>query len=143
MPDSEHLPKGPLYPSPPLSKSSVDSVESLRALEISEGPENSFEAPRRAGRSYSLSGFQFEQDLLPLSLSESIQSGGGQVVKNVGVVKGAYQFSLHRLAGSGAYNCKGMALIIGLQSMYTLDYTALLFANSSQQSGPAYFLHQE
>ncbi|THH16345.1 hypothetical protein EW146_g4269 [Bondarzewia mesenterica] len=57
------------YPSPPHSRSSNDSDESLRALEFSEGLDPTAR-PRRE-RSYSLSGFGFERDLLPLSASLS------------------------------------------------------------------------
>jgi hypothetical protein len=88
---SSHPGQQVLYPSPPLSRGSEDSNTSLRALELSESPEGIDERStrrNRTSRSYSLSGFQFEHDLLPLSLSESIQSGGQQVSKNVGIFKG-------------------------------------------------------
>lgn len=60
-------------PSPPLSLRSNDSDDSLRALELSDGPV----APRNLrGRSYSLSGFDFQHDLLPLSTSVSAADEG-------------------------------------------------------------------
>ncbi|KAF8910960.1 L-methionine transporter [Gymnopilus junonius] len=51
-------------PSPPHSN---DSDDSLRALELSDGPAESSHG--RRGRSYSVSGFDFQHDLLPLSAS--------------------------------------------------------------------------
>ncbi|EIM90040.1 L-methionine transporter [Stereum hirsutum FP-91666 SS1] len=56
-------------PSPPLSRSSNDSEEELRALEMSEGLAES--GQRGRGRSYSMSGFAFEDGLLPLTASEA------------------------------------------------------------------------
>ena len=57
------------YPSPPHSRSSYESDDSLRALELSEGLAPNTH-PRRE-RSYSIAGFGFERDLLPLSASVS------------------------------------------------------------------------
>ncbi|KAJ7905540.1 L-methionine transporter [Mycena olivaceomarginata] len=84
------------YPSPPLSRHSHDSDDSLRALEISDGP---LEQPTRfgRGRSYSVSGFEF--DLLPLSASVAdpeIIQGENAGEKSIGLVN-------------------GIALIVGLQ----------------------------
>ena len=78
-------------PSPPLSHHSNDSDDSLRALELSDGPI----APRNArGRSYSLSGFDFQQDLLPLAASVSATDDGrAEVVgggKDVSLLHGMY-----------------------------------------------------
>lgn len=57
-------------PSPPLSRSSHDSEEELRALEMSEGLAETGQR-RHRGRSYSMSGFAFEDGLLPLTASEA------------------------------------------------------------------------
>jgi hypothetical protein len=84
MTGNEHELKDVTYPSPPLSRSSLDSNESLRALEVTDG----LGSGRRPTRSYSVSGFQFEDDLLPLTLSEAAQPGREQVPKNVGIIKG-------------------------------------------------------
>lgn len=77
------------YPSPPTSlRGSRDSDDSLRALELSEGP---IEAPRRP-RAHSVSGFNFQSDLIPLSASVSDSDptvGVEQGEKNIGLIKGA------------------------------------------------------
>lgn len=70
---------------------SQDSDESLRALEISDGPLLA-EAPRTGrGRSYSVSGFDFQNDLLPLSasLSEPESVSAESKEKHIGLVNGA------------------------------------------------------
>lgn len=63
-----------------------NSDDSLRALELTEGP--SFLNPR--GRSYSVSGFQFESLPLTSSLSEPIGLNGGDISekKQIGLMKG-------------------------------------------------------
>ncbi|KAK7019353.1 putative L-methionine transporter, partial [Favolaschia claudopus] len=87
------------YPSPPSSRHSRDSdSDSLRALEISNGPIDA-PAPRFGrGRSYSVSGFEF--DLLPLSASvadpDVAINGENAGEKSIGLVN-------------------GIALIVGLQ----------------------------
>jgi len=76
----------PYPPSPPLSRSSHDSNESLRALEFSDGPI----APRsRTTRSYSISGFDFQHDLLPLTLSEPENVIPAGEEKSISLVKSA------------------------------------------------------
>jgi hypothetical protein len=62
-----------------------DSDDSLRALELTEEPGS----PRR-GRSYSISGFDFQHDLLPLSasLSEPETLHGESAEKNLGLFNG-------------------------------------------------------
>lgn len=93
-------PRSPLaqpYSSPPYSRSSQESDDSLRALEISDGPLLA-EAPRSRARAYSVSGFDFQRDLLPLSASISepdVQRGPGE--KNIGLVNGMY-ISIYFLA---------------------------------------------
>ena len=80
------------YPSPPLSHGSFDSdVDELRALELSDGP-RSAGGPRRGGRgrSFSLSGFGFENDLLPLTssldASEEVRTPGAE--KSISLLNG-------------------------------------------------------
>jgi hypothetical protein len=70
----------------PPSRRSNDSDDSLRALELAEGPIDS----SRRGRSYSISGFDFQHDLLPLSssLSEPEAVHGEQAEKNLGLFNG-------------------------------------------------------
>lgn len=78
-------------PSPPLSHHSNDSDDSLRALELSDGP-----IPPRSirGRSYSMSGFDFQHDLLPLSASVSAADNGMAEVlgngKDINLINGAH-----------------------------------------------------
>ena len=80
------------YDSPPYSRASheSDSDESLRALEISDGPLLA-ETPRLRTRSYSISGFDFENDLLPLSasLSEPDTGRAESREKHISLVNGS------------------------------------------------------
>ena len=87
-------------PSPPLSRHSNDSDDSLRALELSDGPIGLAAPIGRRPRSYSISGFDFQQDLLPLSSSVSeprIALSDGE--KSIGLVNGVSScgFSVSRL----------------------------------------------
>jgi hypothetical protein len=90
--DHSRPPRSRGYPSPPDSpRSSHDSNDSLRALELSDGPS---QLPLRGAdrvRSYSMVGVDFQAELLPLSASrEATVAPGAEVVeKNIGVVKGA------------------------------------------------------
>lgn len=92
--------KSPLNypPSPPLLRHSNDSDDSLRALEFTEGPILAESSRHERVRSYSVSGFDFQHDLLPLStsLSEPDTTHGESVEKNIGLFN-------------------GIALIVGLQ----------------------------
>lgn len=85
-------------PSPPLSRHSNDSEDSLRALEFAEGPILAESSRHGRLRSSSLSGFDFRRDLLPLStsLSEPDVTHGETTEKNIGLFN-------------------GIALIVGLQ----------------------------
>lgn len=87
---ADHVPLTRGYPSPPLSpRGSHESDESLRALELSEGP---LEIPRRQ-RAYSVTGFDFQSDLLPLTASLSdaeAPAGAEQGEKNIGLFKGTF-----------------------------------------------------
>ena len=89
---SPRSPRAPKYDdSPTYSRLSHDSEsdESLRALEISEGPLLA-EDSRGRGRSYSVSGFDFENDLLPLSasLSEREDVRAESREKHIGLLNG-------------------------------------------------------
>jgi hypothetical protein len=74
------------YPSPPESVGSRDSNESLRALELSDGPL----APPRRVRSYSMAALDFQTELLPLSASTEVEvpSRPEAVEKNISVTNG-------------------------------------------------------
>ncbi|TDL24790.1 L-methionine transporter [Rickenella mellea] len=106
---SPRSPAATYPPSPPLSRSSHESDDSLRALELSDGPIDP--TPRRAGRSYSVSGFHFQHDLLPLttSLSESENKGDGPSEKNISLVSGiALVVGLQ--IGSGIFSSPGVVV---------------------------------
>ncbi|KAI0950592.1 hypothetical protein AcV7_009010 [Taiwanofungus camphoratus] len=93
------------------SRSSHDSDDSLRALEISEGPLLA-DTPRTArGRSYSISGFDFQRDLLPLSasLSEPESVRGESHEKSLGIINGiALVVGLQ--IGSGIFSSPGVVV---------------------------------
>ena len=75
-------------PPSPLSHHSNNSDDSLRALELAEGPNLADSSRRR--RSYSISGFDFQHDLLPLStsISEPETVRGESAEKNLSLVNG-------------------------------------------------------
>ena len=72
------------------SRSSHDSDDSLRALELLDGMAPS--ALHRE-RSFSMSSFSFERDLLPLtaSLSEPDEVKSAVAEKSIGLINGAQQ----------------------------------------------------
>lgn len=88
---SPRSPRTQAYVSPPYSRSSAESDDSLRALELSEGP-LLHEVPRTArGRSYSVAGFDFQRDLLPLSASLSEPETVREPrEKNIGLINGEH-----------------------------------------------------
>ncbi|KAI0079920.1 L-methionine transporter [Panus rudis PR-1116 ss-1] len=98
------------YASPPYSRSSQDSDDSLRALELTDGPLLA-ESPRPSrGRSYSVSGFDFQPELLPLtaSLSEP-ENVHEHREKHIGLVKGiALVVGLQ--IGSGIFSSPGVVV---------------------------------
>ncbi|OCH94964.1 hypothetical protein OBBRIDRAFT_788707 [Obba rivulosa] len=98
--------------SPQLSpRASNDSDDSLRALELSDGPLLA-ESPRPIrGRSYSIGGFDFQRDLLPLSssLAEPDETRGDQHEKSIGFIKGiALVVGLQ--IGSGIFSSPGVVI---------------------------------
>ncbi|KAG1891059.1 amino acid permease-domain-containing protein [Suillus subluteus] len=66
------------------SRDSNDSSDSLRNLELSEGPMSE----RGRSRSYSITGFDFQRDLLPLSSSLSEPDTGESGEKNITLLHG-------------------------------------------------------
>lgn len=107
--------------SPSLSRSSHDSDDSLRALELSDGPIKLSTMGTRA-RSFSMGGFNFEQDLLPLStsLSDPVASGSGaHGERSINLVSGMCTIiHYHNRLSQRLPTFKGIALIIGLQVSY-------------------------
>lgn len=73
-------------------RSSHDSDDSLRALELTEGPSGHSVPGTRPSRSYSVSRFQFEPDLFPLSSTLDVpgEQRGGELgeKKGIGFMKG-------------------------------------------------------
>ncbi len=86
----------PIYsPSIRSTRLSEDSDDSLRDLELSEGPLLAENTRPFRGRSYSVSGFDFQRDLLPLSASvsepEDVHLESNE--KRLGLVNGAWSCS--------------------------------------------------
>ncbi|KAG6900866.1 hypothetical protein C0993_009984 [Termitomyces sp. T159_Od127] len=100
--------------SPLLNRQSHDSDdESLRALEISEGPSVAPVSYSR-GRSYSGSGFEFQHDLLPLSMSltDPDVGKGPNSEKSVGLINGKFSTDilLRLQIGSGIFSSPGIVV---------------------------------
>jgi hypothetical protein len=79
------------YPSsrlPPSSRDSHDSDDSLRALEVSDGPRLG------RGRNFSISGFDFRHDLLPLTASQSEPDSYGDGERSISLVNGRFSVDM-------------------------------------------------
>ncbi|KAF8894649.1 L-methionine transporter [Infundibulicybe gibba] len=101
---------GIFVPPSPHSRNSRDSEDSLRALEVSEGTAIGSSRPVR-GRSYSISGFDFQHDLLPLtaSVADPQTIHGDTNEKSIGVVNGiALVVGLQ--IGSGIFSSPGVVV---------------------------------
>lgn len=99
------------YVSPRYSpRSSQESDDSLRALELSEGPLLA-EAPRAPrGRSYSVSGFDFHAELLPLSASLSEPENVREPQKkSIGLINGI-ALIVGLQIGSGIFSSPGVVV---------------------------------
>ncbi|KAF5380933.1 hypothetical protein D9615_003981 [Tricholomella constricta] len=101
---------GTYPPSSPINRHSHESDEdSLRALEISDGPA----VPASFGRvrSYSVSGFEFQHDLLPLStsLTDPDAVHGGASEKSVGLINGIALIAGLQI-GSGIFSSPGIVV---------------------------------
>lgn len=98
-PSSPHIASPTYKLSGRSPRASQDSDDSLRDLEYSEGPLLAEGPITSRARSYSISGFDFQDGLLPLtaSLSEPDTLRGESQPKNLSLVSGKW-YSVYRVA---------------------------------------------
>lgn len=97
--DTTPAPRSPRSASPLRSRASTDSSVSLHALEVSEACALNVRTGRGRSRGESIVAFDFQNDLLPLSLSEAEGNSEPNVEKNIGLLDGEI-FLLHALIRS-------------------------------------------
>ena len=127
---SPRSPRAPRDESPPYSRTSNESEESLRALELSEGPLLA-DSPRSRSRArtYSVSGFDFENELLPLSASiserEDIRTEPRE--KHIGLLNGVLHIRIFALNYKASD--VGIALCVGLQVRVSQTHVLLVYCS--------------
>ncbi|KAH6918538.1 L-methionine transporter [Coprinopsis sp. MPI-PUGE-AT-0042] len=101
--------RSPTQPYPNASRHSQDSDDSLRALEVSDEP---IHGTMRRGRAYSFTGFDFQNDLLPLSASVTepgFHPSEAHAEKSVGLVNGI-ALIVGLQIGSGIFSSPGVVV---------------------------------
>ncbi|CCM02379.1 uncharacterized protein FIBRA_04474 [Fibroporia radiculosa] len=99
----------------PRTSHESDDADSLRDLELSDGPLLADAPISSRARAYSISGFDFQRDLLPLtaSLSEPDTVHGESHTKSISLLHGAWCLPYQSLRVTN--RLPGVALIMGLQ----------------------------
>jgi len=108
--DTTPTPRSPRSASPrPGSRASTDSSVSLHALEASDGLLSARTRRARANSAGSILAFDFQDDLLPLSLSQVEGDSEPRVEKNIGLMDGiALVVGLQ--VGSGIFSSPGIVV---------------------------------